>query len=160
LPRAVLDLDNYVPTYLTQCTNKWASSSSRIYLAKFGIGINEWRTMTLLAIEPGIAASRMSAIMGLDKALISRTLGVLEEQGFATRGVPLGRGRREVFLTPAGQRLHDKVLKLALKREEELLDGFSRSEIDILLGLLRRLTNNAVRLQSRETKSMMSSKPL
>jgi DNA-binding MarR family transcriptional regulator len=146
----VLDLEAYVPTYLTQCTNKWASSSSRIYLSRFGIGINEWRVMTLLASTPGITASRMSAIMGLDKALVSRAIVVLEEQEYATRGLPQSKGRREAFLTPKGWGLHNRILKLALAREAQLLDGFSKAEVGTLLKLLKRLTENAVRLQNDE----------
>jgi DNA-binding MarR family transcriptional regulator len=150
----VLDLEAYVPTYLTQCTNKWASSSSRIYLARFGVGINEWRVMTLLAMEPGITASRASAIMGLDKALVSRAIFILEEQKFATRGAPKSKGRREVFLTAAGSSLHDRILRLALAREAKLLDGFSKAEVNTLLKFLKRLTGNAVRIQNDEAEEL------
>jgi DNA-binding MarR family transcriptional regulator len=148
----ILDLEAYIPTYLTQCTNKWASSSSRMYLVRFGIGINEWRVMTLLASAPGITASRMSVIMGLDKALVSRAIVVLEEQKYATRGLPQSKGRREAFLTPGGWSLHNKILKLALAREAKLLHGFSKAEIGTLLKLLKRLTENAVRLQNNEAE--------
>lgn len=153
---AVLDLNGYVPNHLTQCTNKWASSSSRMYLARFGVGINEWRVMTLLANEPGITASSVSAIIGLDKALVSRSMVVLEQQKFATRGAPGSKGRREVFLTPAGWSLHNKILKLALARESQLLDGFSKAEVGTLLKLLRRLTENAVKLQSKEAEEFLA----
>jgi DNA-binding MarR family transcriptional regulator len=158
LSPSVLDLENYVPTYLTQSVNKWAHSSSRIYLAKFGVGINEWRTMTLLAIEPGISANRISAIMGVDKALVSRSIRQLEEQKLAARDMPSGRGSRPVSLTPAGRDLHDRILKLALQREKQLLDGFTSAEVQTLLLLLRRLTENAVNIQSNETRLLQSEK--
>jgi DNA-binding MarR family transcriptional regulator len=124
-----------------------------MYLAKFGVGINEWRVMTLLASEPGITASSMSAIIGLDKALISRSIVVLEQQKFALRGAPGSKGRREVFLTAAGWTLHNKILRLALAREAQLLAGFSKAEVSTLLRLLRRLAENAVKLQGEEAKS-------
>lgn len=121
-----------------------------MYLSRFGIGINEWRVMTLLAISPGITASRMSVIMGLDKALVSRAVIVLEEQKLALRGAPKDKGRRETSLTPAGWTVHNKILKLALSREAQLLDGFSKTEVGTLLKLLKRLTENAVKLQASE----------
>jgi DNA-binding MarR family transcriptional regulator len=158
LPRPVLDLENYVPNYLTQSVNKWAHSSSRIYLAKFGVGINEWRVMTLLAIEPGISANRISAIMGVDKALVSRSIRMLEERNFAARDMPSGRGLRPVTLTSAGLNLHNQILKLALRREKQLLAGFSGPEVKTLLFFLRRLAENAVALQNSEARLLQNDK--
>ena len=51
-----LDLENYVPAFLTWIANKLSSSASLIYRRRFGVGIVEWRIMALLAVEPWITA--------------------------------------------------------------------------------------------------------
>ena len=47
-------LDSYTPAYLTFLANKLYGGASAIYRRRFGVGIVEWRIMSLLAIEPWI----------------------------------------------------------------------------------------------------------
>src|ERR1700753_220947 len=81
-----LDLNNYVPAFLTHLANKMSSSASTVYRHRFGIGITDWRIMALLAVAPGIPAGRIGEVIGLDKAAISRSvrdmavLGLVETQ--------------------------------------------------------------------------------
>ncbi|MGA8290973.1 MAG: hypothetical protein WB820_00420, partial [Rhodoplanes sp.] len=47
--------------------------------------------------------------------------------------------RQVIALTRKGIALHDKIVKLAIAREQKLLEGFSASERKTLLGFLIRL---------------------
>ena len=47
---AVLDLETYVPYFLTAISNTWSRSASRLYLERFGVGVTEWRVLSQLAI--------------------------------------------------------------------------------------------------------------
>ena len=85
-----LDLDNYVPAYLTYLVGKISSSASATYRPKFGIGITDWRIMALLATEPWISAGRVCDVIGLDKAAVSRSV----------RGMKTGRYRRRADWAP------------------------------------------------------------
>ena len=78
-----LDLENYVPAFLTWIANKLSSSASLIYRRRFGVGIVEWRIMALLAVEPWITAGRICEVIGLDKAGVSRSVRFLLDKGFA-----------------------------------------------------------------------------
>ena len=69
-----LNLDNYVPAYLTYLAGKISSSASATYRPKFGVGITDWRIMALLATEPWISAGRVCDVIGLDKAAVSRSV--------------------------------------------------------------------------------------
>ncbi len=40
-----LNLDNYVPAYLTYLAGKISNSASATYRPKFGVGITDWRIM-------------------------------------------------------------------------------------------------------------------
>src|SRR5438045_7881848 len=76
-----LDLDRYVPALITFIANKLSNSATAFYQRAFGINVTEWRIMSLLAIEPGIPASRICSVIGFDKGPVSRTLALMKGRG-------------------------------------------------------------------------------
>ena len=61
--------------------------------------------MSLLAIEPGIPASRICHVIGFDKGPVSRTLAVLEKRGLVTiRTAPDDGRTHAISLTREGTR--------------------------------------------------------
>lgn len=137
---AVLDLDGYIPFLISAIGNKWSRSSSGLYLKEFGVGVTEWRTIAMLAIEPRITAYRICQVIGLDKAAASRALKGLEERGLVKSWQEDPQNHRKlVELTPEGWALHDRIIVVARKREGIMLADLSRDEVATLAGLLRRL---------------------
>ena len=76
-----LDLDNYVPAYLTYLAGKISNSASATYRPRFGIGITDWRIVALLATEPWVSAGRICDVIGLDKAAVSRSVREMKKAG-------------------------------------------------------------------------------
>ena len=139
----VLDLDNYAPALLTFLANKLTVGANALYRERFGVGITEWRVMALLAIEAPITAARICQVIGLDKAPVSRTLASLEAAGLVRVKLDGSDARRRpVALTASGRRLHDRIIKLALAREAQLLECLNVAERRTLLRLLNRLHAN------------------
>ncbi|MGA8989312.1 MAG: MarR family transcriptional regulator [Rhodoplanes sp.] len=135
-----LDLDAYIPAYFTYLAGKISASASAIYRPRFGVGITDWRIMALVAAEPWISATRICAETGLDKAAVSRSVHDLAKSGLIEVRPDAADQRRQVIaLTRKGIALHDKIVKLAIAREQKLLEGFSASERKTLLGFLIRL---------------------
>ena len=148
---SAIDLARYVPSYITLIANKWARNASALYIREFGIGIVDWRLMSLLAIEPWIQASRVDEVVGMDKGAVSRSLRGLEKMGLVmTRRNVVDPRRREMALTPAGRRMHDKIARIALTREAVLLSGFSEEEKEVLLGFMVRMRRNLSDLQDAD----------
>jgi DNA-binding MarR family transcriptional regulator len=148
--RPQIDFDHYLPFGLTALANKIARSASRIYLDRFGIGINEWRILANLRAYPGTTANAICQRSALDKAAVSRSLKLLEDSGMVEAsegGDGRGRGLR---LTQKGDGLHDQLMDVALEREAKLLSGFSDAERRLLLSLVERLHANLPLLQSSE----------
>lgn len=138
--REVLDLGGYVPYFLTAISNTWSRSSSRLYLERFGVGVTEWRVISQLAIEPGIAAQRICEVIGLDKGAVSRSVAALVAAGYVTEGADGRDARRQLLeLTARGYVLHDQLIALAKAREQMMLEGFTAEERDQFTGFLRRL---------------------
>jgi DNA-binding MarR family transcriptional regulator len=135
-----LDLDNYIPAYLTYLAGKISASASAIYRPRFGVGITDWRIMALVAAEPWISNGRVCAATGLDKAAVSRSVHDLAKAGLIeVRPDGEDQRRQIIALTRNGIALHDEIVKLAIAREEKLLEGFSPDERRTLLAFLVRL---------------------
>lgn len=43
---------NYVPSHLSHLNNRLSSGASQLYLKHFGVGINEWRILSVLSNWP------------------------------------------------------------------------------------------------------------
>lgn len=137
-----LDLSAYVPYFLSAINNAVSRGASRLYLREFGVGIIEWRVMSMLAVEPSIMANRICAVISLDKAAASRSLKILEELGYIASAVSADPRRRSYALTPSGQAMHDRIIQVALQRENRLLAGMSPQDRDHLVRLMRVMLKN------------------
>ncbi|MEH6367507.1 MAG: MarR family winged helix-turn-helix transcriptional regulator, partial [Pseudomonas marincola] len=89
-----LNLERYVPALLTFLTNNMSSGASACYRKHFGIGIVEWRVLAMLAVEDHISANRIVQVIGLDKGAVSRSLQMLEREGFVSTEVDSKDARR------------------------------------------------------------------
>lgn len=146
-PIDVLDLQDYVPYFIRAIANKLSQASSRQYGERFGIGLNEWACLALLARESDITAGRISEVGGYDKAVISRSIGALIEKGHVrSEPVPNHNRRRLLRLTKSGRKVYSEIRVLALTREAKLLEGISHEDQQQLLEILRRLIVNAQKI--------------
>jgi DNA-binding MarR family transcriptional regulator len=133
-----MDLSRFVPALLIFIANRLTNSGSLTYRSRCGIGILDFRVMTMLSIEPGVSGARISEVMNLDKAAISRTLKSLERRGLIR--VEQGHGRTRVLaLSAEGHATYDPAWLIAQERERRLLSPLSSAEQEVLRDLLRRL---------------------
>lgn len=138
-----LDLERYVPAFVTFIANKLSRSATAFYQAHFGINVTEWRIMSLLAIEPGITASRICHVIGFDKGPVSRTLTMMQKRDLiAIKTDPRDGRSHSISLTPKGRQTHDAVIVAALERERRLLACLRKEEREVLIDLLRRVHAN------------------
>lgn len=148
-----LDLNTYVPAQVTFLANKLSSGASACYRKHFGVGIVEWRIFALLKIEHSISANRICQVIGLDKAAVSRALKTLNAQGYVSFTKDENDARSSlVSLTKDGATLHDQVLKVALAREEILLQRLTDEEISTLLILLEKLNSQVTKVNEYDAE--------
>jgi DNA-binding MarR family transcriptional regulator len=148
---SALDLDVYLPHHLTVIANRWARGSSRIYLKRFGVGVNEWRIMSMVAVEPGVTAHRAGLVTAVDKGVVSRTVKVLEARGLVRAPQDPSDSRKTALtLTEKGYELHDRIVAVALERQKRLLAGLSAEEVGMLTKLVLRLRDNLAAVNSLE----------
>jgi len=150
-----LDLENYIPAYLTYLASKVSASASALYRPKFGVGIADWRIMAMLASEPWIVAARVADATGMDKGAVSRCVRDLAKAGLIEVRADESHGRRQLIaLTCMGLALHDRIVKLAIERETQLLNGFSAEERKVLLGFLMRMRAQAALMSGARAAGM------
>jgi DNA-binding MarR family transcriptional regulator len=138
-----LDLDRYVPAFLTWIANKLSRGASQHYLNVFDVGIETWRCLVLLAIHGSISAQQVSRVIGMDKASVSRCFKGMQARGLVTIGLDAEDGRlRIATLTKKGRELHDQIRGIALERERAFLSVLDAAETETLIGLLKRLHEN------------------
>ena len=139
----LLDLNRYVPAFITFIGNKLSNSATAYYQKNFGVNVTEWRIISQLAIEPGIPASRICQVIGFDKGPVSRTLAGMEERGLINIRADREDGRtHSISLTAKGYSTHDQVIAVALERERRLLSCLSKPERETLIALLLRVHGN------------------
>lgn len=139
----VVDLERYVPAFLTWIANKLSRGASQHYLSVFDVGIETWRCLVLLAIEGSISAQNVSRIIGMDKGSVSRCFKSMQARGLITLRLDADDGRlRMATLTKKGRALHDQIMGVALERERAFLAVLSDAERETLIGLLKRLHEN------------------
>jgi DNA-binding MarR family transcriptional regulator len=143
--------DDYVPAYLSLISNALSWGGSRVFLRRFGVGINEWRVLSALVNQPGSTASRAGEVLGLNKSVVSRSIQLLQAKGLLT--IDDTAGRRGLWLTGAGHELHDQLMAIALEREKLLLTGFSGEEKESLLGFLRRMHENLPEMNAYDSSA-------
>jgi DNA-binding MarR family transcriptional regulator len=147
--RSVLDLDRYTVAYLVWTANKLSRGASQNYLKLFGVGVETWRCLVLLAIHNSVPAQQISQVMGMDKASVSRCFKIMQQKGLILMGLDASDGRvRIATLTPKGRALHDQILEMALERERVLLSVLSESERETLLRLLKRVHENLAAVET------------
>ncbi len=109
-----------------------AGGSLPIWLVLSSLKEDRWRTQVDLA-----------RAVGIEGPTLTRHLDGLEEKGLVRRRRdPHDRRAVQVELTPAGERLHGKLLKAVIVFNQRLTAGLSEQELKRLQATLARLEAN------------------
>ncbi|MBL8552480.1 MAG: winged helix-turn-helix transcriptional regulator [Hyphomonadaceae bacterium] len=155
-----MDRTTFIPLLLNYVANKASRGASKVYLDLFGIGINEWRILSILAHDDTSTANVITELIDLDGAAASRNIASLERAGYLRRLVDANDGRRLILkLTPKGAALHGQVLAVALKLQERLIRGLSEEEVTVLRRLLTLLRSNAATISEFDYAALVPAAP-
>lgn len=142
-PGEVIDLERYVPAYFTWIAAKLSRGASYHYLRVFDIGIEIWRCLVLIAAEREVSAQRVTRVIGMDKASVSRCFKSMHSRGLIEFALDARDGRLRVAkLTDEGRALHDQIRHVALERERVFLSVLDGGEREALIALLHKLHDN------------------
>lgn len=143
-PHKLLSLDSSVPVLVTILANRITTSGSMVFRQRHGLGSTEWKVLSTIAIEPSVSGARISQLVGLDRAAVSRVLKIFVERRLVlVEQSDRHSNYQQVSLTAAGVALHDEAVETAFEREHTLLTPFSARERVQLVDFLRRLLDQS-----------------
>ena len=117
--------------------------ASQKYRDQFGIGIVEWRVMSMLAIEPNIPAVRIGEVICTDKGQVSRALLSLSEANLAVSEIVSADVRKKNWwLNTASYAMHAQILEIGLERERQLIADCNLEDIEAFLRVTRIMNHN------------------
>src|SRR5690348_10408023 len=142
------DLRNAVP-YLMARVRTALIAEVEAELAPFGIKAAEYLVLLTLANDMADTASSVCSVIAHDPGAMTRKIDALEARGLVRR-VRSAEDRRAIKLelTAEGRKLYPKVVAAAVERANELLHGFSKTEVRQLEELLKRILANAATLEN------------
>lgn len=144
MSKSRLRLDSFLPFRLSVASNAVSRTIARVYEARFGLKVPEWRLVAVLADAGGLTQQAIVERTVMDKVTVSRATLALVERRLARRDPNPSDARSHlVTLTEEGLALHAEVAPLALSMEAELLHGLSKAEVADLERLLLRLQQAA-----------------
>lgn len=113
--------------------------------------LNEWRVLAQLMSHPGIPASEVADLTGLDKMAVSRAIGGLQQRGRLKREPdPLDQRRSRLLVSASGRKLFSTVAALSAQREAELFAALGTAELVRLSATLDKLVATVRGLGARD----------
>jgi DNA-binding MarR family transcriptional regulator len=110
----------------------------------FAFTLTEWRILTLLRTSPAVSVRELALEALADSAQISRAAAGLVAKGYLTRQrSALDKREALLALTRRGMQVSQEMTEASLRRNEELLRGFTPNQIRALIAMLDELTARA-----------------
>ncbi|MCW8906003.1 MAG: MarR family transcriptional regulator [Sedimenticola sp.] len=146
-----MELARFLPYRLAVLSHAVSRSIAMIYSNRFDISIQEWRIIANLGEREPLSAREIGEHVDLDKVQMSRALGKLTDKRLVLRGIDSRDKRRaSLRLSARGRAVYERIIPIALQREEQLLSVLSEEERSQLQQILDKLELKAALLR-RET---------
>lgn len=129
-PGAALPIDSSIFFKLVRVVNLTSRPFVETLSRAHALSLNEWRAMVVLASHPGVAASEVAELTGLDKMSVSRAITGLERHGRIVRRTdPADARRMQLMLSEPGRKLFERIGALAAQREAQLFGSVPPAEL-------------------------------
>jgi DNA-binding MarR family transcriptional regulator len=124
----------------------WRVSHARVAEALESVGLTPplFALLNFLGAREGAIQQEIGSAMGIDPSTMVSLIDQLETAGLAKRRPrPSDRRAREVAITPKGRRTLERARALAMRVEDDVLQGLTDAERSQLLTLMRRALSSA-----------------
>lgn len=112
-------------------------------VAPLGVTRAQWAMIAVVARHPGASQRTLAEHLETSEAAVGRLIERLCTEGLLERRERNGdRRTRAVYLTEQARPLLDRLGAIAAYSESTMLAGFSKAEIDALLGFMARIHDN------------------
>lgn len=101
----------------------------------------------------GLTGAELAETCGVDKSLISRVIGELEEKGYVCYEVCDKKYRRKIYLTESGKRVLDEVRKMLFDVVDTVRGDASDEDVECFYRILNYFDQNICKLIQSDTDS-------
>ena len=137
-------MDDYhtMPGYLIRRAQQVSSALFAIECGTFDLTSVQYAALSAVSRNPGVDATRLSALIAFDRSTLGDVLERMEAKGWILRS-PSATDRRIklLSLTPAGQDLLDQVQPAVRRVQDRLLAPFAPPEREQVIAVLARLAD-------------------
>lgn len=110
---------------------------------EFDVRPGRFALLVLIGRNPGIRQTALSRAVGLDKSTLTPALADLKRRGLIERRRDVRDKRAaHVFLTRAGERMLDEMIRRAAAHEDDIDRIVGREQKPLLMALLRRIAGD------------------
>lgn len=140
------DLETFLPYRLHQAAERTSQQFQKHYRDTYGMNRTEWRVLLHVGSYGPVSATQIARRSRLDKAVISRAIFKLEQDGLIERRHrPNDRRGHDLALTDRGARVFERLREMAAAFNAELIGLLGDREGRQLLEALHRLERAAGR---------------
>ncbi len=142
-----LKLDEFLPYRLNVCSALVTQALSRIYAARYKIGVPEWRVLVTLGEFGMMTAKAIGEHSHMHKTKVSRAVAQLERRKLVSRR-PNREDLREAYLslTPTGRDIYDELAPAALEFVRQLMETVEPGDRAALYRVLTKLIERSAQL--------------
>ena len=140
---ATYDPANSIPALIARVRTSFLAEIDE-RLAPLDLKAADYLVLVTLANGMVDTASSICSVLAHDPGAMTRKIDALESRGLVRR-VRSEEDRRAIKLelTPEGKKLYPKALAVAVGLANDYLEGFTKSEVKALEGMLGRIVDNA-----------------
>jgi DNA-binding MarR family transcriptional regulator len=112
-------------------------------LADLQISQRHTALLWLIGANPGVSQAALGATLGMDSATMVGVIDRLEKDGRVMRKLSrVDRRRRELYLTPAGAKLLQKVKKAVVRHDQRFKTRFNERDLAALMDGLQKISGS------------------
>jgi DNA-binding MarR family transcriptional regulator len=139
------ELHRFTPYRLAVVAQKTSEGLARLYRARFGLSIPEWRVLAHLAHAGDVSVRDIEAQVLMEKSKVSRAASRLEAAGYIRKSASeTDRRLVSMSLTPKGQALMAELLPLAVAYQRELEERLGEALAGFEAGVNRLMNEDGI----------------
>ena len=150
--RPALSHETYIPYLVNRAAVAMVGFASSAF-ARHDVTVPKWRVLFLLWERGACRFGEMAELTSIEPPTLSRLTARMEREKLITRvRIPADTRSIELKLTPAGKRLIEKLLPMALETERIYLDGISKADLAATRSALTRIYENVRRANDAKVR--------
>lgn len=145
----MFNLDTFLPYRLSILSQAVSGLIANEYESKFGLTINQWRSLVIIQTHQPVTAKDIGSITLLDKMVISRALKALKKRSLIN-STPGSDARSQILsLTKTGQKIYNEVIPIAQDYESRLLNSLTTDQQSALEVIIDKLIRESRELTAK-----------